>query len=309
MNITLSQAIDGFLLDCRSRKLSEATIADYTNTLMKLQAHLHDDVSVASITATELKEFLASAGKTLSKKTLLNYHTGLSALWTWALADGYVERHVPRGIPRPKPEKPVISPFTEDDIRRLLASLDRSRKYRRPGQRACDHKRLTALRDRAILYVLLDTGIRVSELCGLKVSDADLRNQRIYVMGKGTKERMLPLSPSTTKIVWRYLQTERGSDRVSDPLFVGRGARRMDRSSLRRLLVRIGQRAGVPNCHPHRFRHTFAITALRNGMNAYALQMALGHSTMEMVRVYLEIVQADLDAAHRRASPIDNWGL
>jgi integrase/recombinase XerD len=73
--------------------------------------------------------------------------------------------------------------------------------------------------------------------------------------------------------------------------------------------VRLGAKAGVQACHPHRFRHTFAVNFLRNGGNAFELQMALGHTTLQMVQTYLALAQADLDAAHRKASPVENWRL
>ena len=71
----------------------------------------------------------------------------------------------------------------------------------------------------------------------------------------------------------------------------------------------MGAKAGVQNCHPHRFRHTFAVNFLRNGGNAFELQMALGHMTLQMAQTYLALAQADLDAAHRKASPVENWRL
>jgi site-specific recombinase XerD len=315
MAISLSQAIDGFVLECGARRLSEHTTSSYVSALGKFTAWLAADPVLASIGPETPRRFLAETrgpgGKRLSKKTILNYHICLSAFWTWAVAEGHATRHVMREVAKPKPEKPAIKPLSEDDVRRLLGALDRSRRYKRPGKVACDHRRLTAVRDRAILLFLLDTGVRASELCDVKIKDCDVRNQRVYVWGKGSKERMLPLSAATTKAIWRYLQGERSQARISEPLFVqqGEGGQALNRTALRQLLLRIGERAGVLDCHPHRFRHTFAITCLRNGMSAYALQMALGHATMEMVRVYLEIAQADLDAAHRQASPVANWGL
>jgi len=83
----------------------------------------------------------------------------------------------------------------------------------------------------------------------------------------------------------------------------------MDRHRLLKQLTSIGQRAGVHDCHPPRFRHTFAINYLRNGGDIYTLQMALGHASLVMYKQYLELAQSDLKSAHRIASPVKNWGL
>ena len=320
--LTLSQAIEGFLLEKQAQHLSPHTVADYTNAFRKFQAFLVTDVPFAGITAAQIRSFLGDLStprapngvakrpvKGLSNKTILNIHTALSALWTWAVAEGIVTQHLLRQIPRPKPEKRAITPFSEEDIKTLLANGERSRTYTRPGKRACDHAVATALRNRTIILLLLDTGVRASELCGLKIKDADLTNKRILVLGKGNKERALPISPRTAKTLWRYLTTERKDEPVNAPLFLGSEGDPLNRDALLKLLIRLGAKAGVQDCHPHRFRHTFAVNFLRNGGNAFELQMALGHTTLQMVQTYLALAQTDLDAAHRKASPVENWRL
>jgi integrase/recombinase XerD len=116
-------------------------------------------------------------------------------------------------------------------------------------------------------------------------------------------------NPRTAKTLWRYLTTERKDEPFNAPLFLGSEGDPLNRDALLKLLIRLGVKAGVQDCHPHRFRHTFAVNFLRNGGNAFELQMALGHTTLQMVQTYLALAQANLDAAHRKASPVENWRL
>jgi integrase/recombinase XerD len=306
--ITLSQAIEGYFIAAQARRLAKATLLDYDNTFRKFEAWLNKDPPIADITRADVRNFLNSHNG-LAAKTVLNYHTGLSALWTWAVDEDLVPRHIVRAVRPPKPEKRVILPYTRSDVEGMLAACDRSRAYIRPGKRPCTHERPTALRDKAIIKLLVDTGIRASELCHLCLRDVDLKNQRIKVMGKGSKERLLALDPRTVQAVWRYLASRDDPQRPDTYLFVTHSALPVDRNNLRRTLQRIGQRAGVSNVTVHRFRHTFAVEFLRNGGHMQALKIALGHSTFEMVDRYLHIVQADLDEVHRAASPVGNWAL
>lgn len=144
-------------------------------------------------------------------------------------------------------------PFTEADVKALLSSGERSRAYSRPGKRTCDHTVSTALRNRCIILLLLDTGMRASELCGLAIKDVDRNNRRVVVFGKGNKERLLPISPRTTKTVWRYVETERKDELVNALLFLGMRGDPLNRDGLLKLLIRLGEKAGVPHCHPHPF--------------------------------------------------------
>ncbi len=302
--ILLSQAIMGFLLDAEARSLSPHTIADYQNAFRKLQAFIGDP-PIDGISADDIRRFLADlstprvlAGiaprpaRPIGKKQKLNIHTGLSALWTWAVAGGYVRAHIIHQIERPKPEKPVIVPFTQDDIKRLLAAASRrSAPYTRPGKRECDHERTTAVRDRAILLLLIDTGMRASELCGLELRHVDLRNGVVEVFGKGSKERSLPIGPRTKAALSKHSLENRANARLNEPVFLTREGEPMDRHTLLKMVYRLAEVAGVQDAHPHRFRHTFAIQYLRNGGNERTLQDVLGHESLDMLRTYTRIAQ------------------
>lgn len=306
--ISLSSAIEGYLLNASARRLSPRTIEFYTHIFNKFQRHLPTDPPISAITTTQVKQFLVSL-TTLSNKSLLGYHAALSSLWRWAAKERLVEHNIIRDIDQPTPEIVAVNPFTEAEIRAILGAVDKSTPYSRPGKRTCQNSNPNAKRNRTIIYVLLDTGMRASELCGLRIRDIDLKTQKIVIQnGKGDKQRVVPFSANTGQALWRYLAT-RKDESVNSILFPSKSGRQLPARELYHILHKIGERAGVPDVHPHRFRHTFAIQFLRNHGDVYTLQDILGHSDLDMVRRYLRISMADIEAAHRQASPVANWRL
>jgi site-specific recombinase XerD len=306
--ITLSRAIEGYFIHAEARQLSECTMKDYRKTFERFLA-FRRDVAVEEVTRGDVERFLASF-KGVSKKTKLNYHTGLAALWTWMIEEELVEEHVVRQVKAPKPEKPVVQPLSEQDVRLLLTAVEYSKPYTRHFQREpCVNRNPNWLRNKAIIFVLLDTGIRASELCDLVVDDLDLRNREIRVRrGKGDKGRILPISAKTAKLLWRYVTT-RGETEGMDPLFASKQGLPIGRNGLGLMLRRLGRKVGIEGVHPHRFRHTFSINYLRNGGDAFTLQRILGHSNMAMTQRYLRIAQEDVAVRHHSASPVANWGI
>jgi site-specific recombinase XerD len=305
--ISFSQALVGYDLASRARRLSEHTRMDYFTTFHKFQAWMKTDRLVKDIKPDDIRAFLDSHNG-ISKKTLLNYYVGLSALWTWAIQEGFASVHVVRAVTPPKPERRVITPFSDDDIRSLLSSLGSSRSYRRGTTIQIKHTLPNHERNEAIIFMLLDTGIRVTELCTLTMRKLDLRNRGIQVIGKGEKERYIPFSARTGKSLFRYL-TVRQTDSVYENVFLSQDGGELDRTDILHMLTALGKRAGVEGVHPHRFRHTFAVNYLRNGGDPYTLQVILGHSTMEMVQTYLKLSQIDFETKHRLASPVENMRL
>jgi integrase/recombinase XerC/integrase/recombinase XerD len=267
--IPFSKAVDGYFLYAHSRRLSKHTISDYRYTFRRFQRFLApEDPPIDEITLDVFEAFFAGLNG-LSKKTVLNYHTGLSALWTWAKKRGIVDEHVVRRFDPPKPRQPVIEVFTEEELQKLLNACGRSETYKRPGKRRCSNRRPTALRDKAIILTLLDSMVRVSELCAMRRSDTNPKDGRVKVVGKGDKERWVPISPETSQVIWQYVASrDAAKPRFADYVYLTAQGRPMSWDGVGLLLRRIGRRVDV-KANPHKFRHTGATMFLRNGGNAF----------------------------------------
>jgi site-specific recombinase XerD len=292
MDMPLSIAVEGWLLTCSARSFSPNTIDGYSRTLRKFAAFLQEDLPIRLITTKHIEAFLIA--QPVSRTSKLDYYVGLSSLWTWALKEGLVNSHQVRALESPKRDTRQVEPFTESDIKHLVNSINGPSPYK--------------LKMRATIMLLLDTGLRASEVCSLTIADLHLKEGYAIVMGKGSKERRVEFGPRTGQAIWKYFAS-RGILQPNEHFLISRTGRRLDRDELAHRLQSLGKRAGVDKCHPHRFRHTFAVMFLRNGGSSLALQRLLGHSTMEMVRVYVKLSEVDLREAHRRASPVENLRL
>lgn len=316
--MTLNDALEGYWLTNR-RNLSPATVDDYSRTFRRLHIYLSAHqlpLAIEDITPAHVNAFLNHlAGRGLSRKTQLNVWVALSSFWTWA--NNTLELpHIIRHVPRPRPPRIQPQPYTADEIRRLLDAADYTAPWAgRVTGRPTRTRRATSLRDRAMMLVLLDTGMRASEICALRIDDYDRRAGKLVIRhGKGDKARVVYIGQATRQALWRYIQDrvrrrDNTNIRPNEPLFATNTNQHMDRSQLLRMIRNCGQRAGVANVNVHRFRHTCAITMLRNGANALVVQEVLGHVDMSTIRIYVRIAEVDLEHAMRIASPVDIWRL
>lgn len=307
--MTFSQALEGYWL-AKKREFSPHTVDDYARTFARFEQFIGAR-EVGEITATDVHRFLnqAQIKYKLSNKTLSNVWVALSSFFTWAVLEFNISHPIHGLVRRPSYRRPPIEAYTEIEIKALLAACDTMTPWHsRRGKRVIS-KRPTAPRDKAILILLLDTGLRASELCDLRLRDYEPGSGRLLVRhGKGNKKRTVFLGETSRRHLWRYLSTR--LDTLSDdPLFTTRSGSPLDRGELLNMIVTCAKRAGVSRANVHRFRHTFAITFLRNGGNVLTLQKLLGHEKMETLRIYIELAQIDLQRAQQLASPADHWGL
>ncbi len=319
----LSKAVEGYMIARSADGYSSTTLAMYRWALDLLAAFLTEK-PVENISQADLQGFFAwlrsdyqptrmnGDQSPLSGRSLENIWTAMRSFFNWCQAELGLIARPDYIIQRPRYKPAVVQPFTQDEIRRLLSVCERSGLANTDRRAQFTMPRPTAARDTALISTLLDTGIRVSECARLRVQDVDLATGEVTITpwgsGLKTKGRHVYLGKSARKALWRYL-SGKDDPAPGDRLFLTDEGRPMDRNSIRQLLGRLGARAGINGCHPHRFRHTFAIEFLRNGGDVFALQRLLGHSTLDMVKLYLALADSDVQAALRKSSPLDRWQI
>jgi integrase/recombinase XerD len=323
--LSISKAIDGFLKFKVAEGLSQRTVDSYEYYLNQWMNHIGDQ-DVAKIKSSDLTNYLAwmrteykpkrwnGNEDPLSAKSLRNVYIALRAFYTW-LNKEFNLPNPAKEITPPKFPQHVIQTFSKEDIEKLIKACVYSREAQTEGRHKFVMRRPSANRDQAIVLTLLDTGLRATELCSLTVEDVDLKTGKVNVRhgvgggAKGGKGRVTYLGKVARKAVWRYLATREDGSDPKAPVFISAGDRPFNRDSLRILIRRLGERVQIAHVHPHKFRHTFAITYLRSGGDVFTLQSLLGHGSLDMVRHYAQIAEVDVENAHRKASPVDNWRL
>lgn len=193
----------------------------------------------------------------------------------------------------PKAPVKLMEPLTPDEISRVIKSIDRNT--------------LTGARNYAMLVTLLDTGLRASELANITLGNLDLTEGFIKAMGKGSKERIVPIGKFVRMTLWNYIERIRprydGSD--NNYLFLALGGKPMLVNTVKLFFSRLAKVSGVKRLHAHLCRHTFAINYLMNGGDIFSLREILGHTTLEMVNHYLHFTSSQITAQHHKYSPMD----
>jgi len=274
------------------------------------------DPEVETITTDQLRKFFyhLHTETRLSPLTIQKFWTTIRSFYNWAGPELGIKRP-DDGIPKPKGSSKAVVPFVQFEIIALLKACNYTVLAETNGRKPFCMPRPTALRDKAMVLLFVDTGLRSSEVARLRISDLDLRKGELFVQpylsGVKSKSRTVYIGRITAAALLNYLTRRggRGECKDMDPLFAEWNNAFMTRDAIYNVISNIGKRAGVRDTHPHRFRHTFAIQLLRNGGDIFSLQRLLGHSSLEMVQHYLAIVQSDAANAHHKAGPVDRWAL
>jgi integrase/recombinase XerD len=231
----------------------------------------------------------------LSPYSIQGHVRGIKAFWSWLTGEGYVEENVLAGFPLPKVPQYVIKTLTSDHLKKLLAAIDRNTAF--------------GAKHYCILTLFLDTGMRVSEVVKIKLSDVDFKQGLVTVLGKGKKERPVPFSKLTRKELSRYVNKFRSQLDCGDSpyLFPAGNGEHVSISSVQQFVRRLAQKAGLNGvkCSPHIFRHTFATRSIANGANVFVIKEIMGHVSLQTTLKYTHLQIKDLKDQHEKFSPVE----
>lgn len=258
---------------------SKNTISAYKLTIRRFVEFMQKNIT--EIGTYDIRYFLAcEKERGISNRSLENTRANLSAFFQWMTLEEIIPKNPCMNIKPVKYKDEVRKAFSDVEIDQIRS--------------ACRNTR-----ERALIEFLLATGVRVSELAGMDLEDVDTEKRTVHVRnGKGAKERITYISDVALSHLRKYLLSRRES---GEALFYGgKGHKRISTDGVQRLLHTIGERAGVPNVHPHRFRRTFATGLANRGMKVQEIQKLLGHSNINTTLQYVYTDDKSVEYSYRQ---------
>lgn len=289
-------ALHLFLRDCKVRNLSEHTLKYYRNELISFRTLLErqdaqtrpSKITLNSIQENVILRMMEDGAKESSINTRLR---AIRAFFNWLENQRMIAENPTRELSLIKQKKEVIETFTREQLRDLLRQPDQST--------------FTGFRDYTVILLMIETGVRARELCVMKVRDIRWEDSQIRVDGKGYKERLVPIQATMKQQLRKYLAVR--GDLADDALFTTVDNTPITIRQLQNRIAKYGRMANIKNvrCSPHTLRHTFAKMAVQNGADVFALQAVLGHTSLEMVRNYVNLFSSDVFEKHKQFSPVE----
>lgn len=276
--------------------LSDNTQKSYASDLTLFADWLRakQQKSLQAVEGGDIEAYLAfKFRQNASNRSSARLVSSLRKFYLWLLRLGKIAYDPCAGIQTPHLGKPLPNTLTESDVENLLAAPEVGESL---GQR-----------DRAMLELLYATGLRVTELVTLRLDQVNLRQGVVRVMGKGSKDRLVPIGEEADSWLEAYLREGRRiilGTRISDDLFVTERGSAMTRQAFWHLIKRYSVKAGISkHLSPHTLRHAFATHLLNHGADLRVVQMLLGHSDLSSTQIYTHVAQQRLKELHKRCHP------
>ena len=276
--------------------LSDHSLSNYRRDLLQLAQWLlaQRHYGLLGCHRGDLYDYLADRQRQgMSPRSVARQLSALRGFYRWLLREGRISEDPTLRVERPKLGRPLPKTLTEADVEALLAAPDTATPL--------------GLRDRAMLEVLYAAGLRVSELVGLTLTQVSLRQGLVRIVGKGNKERLVPLGEEALAWLERYLREGRAlllGSSPSEQVFPGRAGAVMTRQTFWHRLRQLAMQAGVHKpLSPHTLRHAFATHLLNHGADLRVVQLLLGHSDLSTTQIYTHVAQQRLRQLHAAHHP------
>lgn len=298
--------IDSFLSYLKTVKnLSPHTVTSYQNDLVELSNHLsqgkkHERLDFRQIKKNDLRDFLVHVKqKGLDNRSIARKASTIRSFFRFLLREGKVKSDPSSYLLTPKLRKVLPEILTVEEMKTL---------FDRPElKKSCfsDKERLRILRDLAILEIFYSTGMRLDELARLDVSSFDFSGETVRVLGKGKKERMLPVGRKALEALKEYLsERKRVSSLEDEAVFINRFKKRLSPRSISRVVKKyLGKISEKKKVSPHVIRHTFATHLLDAGADLLAVKELLGHKKLSTTQIYTHVTMEKLKKVYKRAHP------
>ncbi len=316
---SIADAIDAYLQDHEGGNHSHKTVEWHGTSLGLLRRYLEEeraitrveevDALVISAWFTNLRAVPGQRGKPRAERTIQTYARSARAFFRWLMRREMLARNPFDQVAFPKVGRPLIQTIEPEEFERLLQACAPQ------GESGWLVERAVA-RNRAIFWLFYDTGIRVSELCRLRVGDFDRKHGLLTVTGKGSKQRRIAVGNTCQRHLLHYLDRHRPDEKElaewgsagEDHLFLSETRTPLTKNGVEMLFKRVRERAGITykRISPHILRHTFAIRYLVLGNDPFSLQELLGHEDMATVKLYMHMNDATIQEQKRKYSPGDH---
>jgi integrase/recombinase XerC len=283
------------------KALSAHTVRAYLGDLDSFVEHLANNGAneITDISLPLIRSWLATQQVRGGARTTLSRRAVSIRLFTkWATKRGYMATDVGATLATPKPHRTLPGVLTQGDAVSALDSM---------ATRAAEFDTPTSIRDVAIVELLYATGARVSEVCGLDLEDLDFHRNTIRVLGKGNKERMIPMGAPAVKALNTYIndaRTQLANDKSAHALFLGARGKRIDQRAVRTIVYEaLSALEGIERMGPHALRHSAATHLLEGGADLRTVQEILGHSSLATTQIYTHVSTERLRQAFKQAHP------
>jgi integrase/recombinase XerC len=281
------------------RNLSDNSIRGYVGDLESFLAHMEklNVLEFKDLTIEHIRSWLANLQTTgVARSTLTRRIVSIRAFTNWAAANGWLTSDLGAKLAIPKAHRTLPEILNVDEAAQVLKALE---------VKAGEEVTAINLRDLAMLEVLYASGIRVSELCGLNLGDIDQSRNTLSVIGKGDRQRVVPLGIPAIKALQNYLSNGRSeflNNKSADAVFLGTRGKRIDQRTVREVVYEAMKAVGA-TMGPHGLRHSAATHLLEGGADLRTVQEILGHASLATTQIYTHVSPERLQSAYKQAHP------